>query len=442
VAALALLLGGGLLIWPAFVNGYPLVFSDTAAFLHQVAPPPSGPLVIWDKPHVYGPVLLALSWRISLWPAVLAQGLMLSWLLWLTQRSLCGTAKPLRHLLICLGAALLTTAPFTAALLMPDVFTPAVLLALLLIGFAPVLARAEAMVLGLIAAIGIAAHLSHLPLALALIGFVAMLGGLRAARRVALPLLAAVLLLLVTNYWGHGRLSLSPHGATFMLARLQDDGPAMQTLKARCPAAGWSLCDSLTRLPLDSDEFLWAPDSPLNQAPDGSPRALGGAALSPEARMIVIETVLAEPIAVAAAMLRNTLRQLGLAAAGDTLGPGYLATALRPRIAEMVRPAELAAYDRALQPRGLLPDHVAPVMWPHAPVLLAGLAILLLAGWQVRAGDSARRGLIFGLLLGVVVNAWATGALSKPHHRYEARLAWLVPVLAALAILPRRERGA
>ena len=42
-AALALAAGMLLLVWPAFLNGYPLVFSDTGAFLHQTAPPPPSP---------------------------------------------------------------------------------------------------------------------------------------------------------------------------------------------------------------------------------------------------------------------------------------------------------------------------------------------------------------------------------------------------------------
>jgi H+/gluconate symporter-like permease len=33
---------------------------------------------------------------------------------------------------------------------------------------------------------------------------------------------------------------------------------------------------------------------------------------------------------------------------------------------------------------------------------------------------------ILMLWLGVVANAFATGALSKPHHRYQARIAWLL----------------
>jgi hypothetical protein len=35
-------------------------------------------------------------------------------------------------------------------------------------------------------------------------------------------------------------------------------------------------------------------------------------------------------------------------------------------------------------------------------------------------------GFILMLWLGVAANAFATGALSKPHHRYQARIAWLL----------------
>ncbi|MGG5822631.1 hypothetical protein [Falsiroseomonas sp. HW251] len=438
---LAILAGGLLLIWPAFLNGYPLVFSDTGAFLHQVAPPPSGPLVIWDKPHVYGPLLLAFSARATLWGPALAQGLMLSWLLWLAQRALRGSAGTGAHLLVCAATALLTTAPFTAALLMPDVFAPAVLLAMLLLAFArDAMSPAEALGLFLVAAVGIAAHLSHLPMALAIVAL-ALLVTRRpaAALRAAAPLAAAIAILLGTNLWGHGRASLSPHGATFLLARLQADGPAAAVIKERCPAVGWYLCAFSDRLPMDSDEFLWAPDSPVNRAPDGSARFLGGALLSPEAGVIVAETLRTRPLEVAQAMASNALRQMGLVLAGDTLVADHLGVAVRPRIAEAFPARELAAFDAARQPRGELTGLAAPLRWPHIVMLAAGAALALLAWWRTaRQGDVRRLGLVLGMLVGVTANALATGALSKPHPRYEARILWLMPVIAGLALAPRR----
>jgi hypothetical protein len=79
----AVLGGAALLIWTAFFNGYPLLFSDSGGFLHQTL----GPLMLWDKPYIYGPFLHAFHLRISLWGPVIAQGLILSHLLWLMQRA-------------------------------------------------------------------------------------------------------------------------------------------------------------------------------------------------------------------------------------------------------------------------------------------------------------------------------------------------------------------
>lgn len=436
-AIVAVAAAAPLLVWPAFLNGYPLLFSDTGAFLHQTL----GPLVIWDKPHVYGPLLHLLHWRLSLWPPVLAQGLMLSWLLWLAQRALRGGATPGLHLAICAATALLTTAPFTAALLMPDVFAPATLLALLLLGFArDLLTWGEAWGLGLLATLGIATHLSHLPLAGAVVLIVLLLTRrLRPALRCAAPLAAAVLLLMATNLWGHGRAALSPHGATFALARLQADGAAAAVIRERCPQAGWYLCAFAERLPMDSDAFLWAPDSPVNRGPDGQSRFLGGALLSPEAGEILAETLRSRPLEVAMAMLRNTLVQLVTARAGDTLVADHLDVAVRPRIAEGFPPRELAAHDAALQPRGLLPTAAEPFLWPHAPVLVLGALVAGVAWWDAaRRRDLRRLGLVLGVLVGITANAFATGALSKPHLRYGARILWLMPVVAGLALLPRR----
>jgi hypothetical protein len=125
-----------------------------------------------------------------------------------------------------------------------------------------------------------------------------------------------------------------------------------------------------------------------------------------------------------------------MAGIGDTLHGDNLAVTVRERIAAAFPARELAAYDAALQPRGRLAAAVAA--WPHAPVLLVGAVAALLAWWgAARSRDARRLGLVVGVLVGVTANAWATGGLSKPHLRYEARILWLMPVVAALALAPR-----
>ena len=439
----SILAGAALLLWPAILNGYPLLFSDTGAFLHQTL----GPLMIWDKPWIYGPFLHLFHWQVSLWLPAAAQALVVSWLLWLTQRVVRGRATALAHLGLTAGLAALTTAPFSVALLMPDILAPVAVLCLFLLGLGwDSLGRLERAALLLIGSVAIAAHLSHLPLALAMAVMVGLLSlRVMPAMRAALPLLAAVLLLLATNGIGHGRVSLSPHGSTFLLARLIADGPAARTIAAECPARGWYLCAWAGRLPSDSDVFLWSPDSPVNRDPEGRDRFLGGALLSDEAREIVGETLRREPLVVARAMAENALRQMLLVAIGDTLVADHLAAAVAPRIAEGFPPREQAGYAAALQVQGRLAALLAPIV-PVAPAVLL-LSLLLapvgLAG-ALRGGRRRAAQLLLVVLVALAANALATGGLSKPHLRYQARIAWLLPFAVALVLLPaaRREDAA
>jgi len=432
---IAIPLGALLLAWPALLNGYPLVFIDTVSYLNHTTLPEAP----WDKTLVYGPFLHLFHWQASLWPAVAAQGLIASHLIWLAQRMARGGATPAAHLLVCAALAALSSAPWFLATLMPDALTALAPLCVLLLGFGT-LRRWEAAWTAVIGALAIASHLSHLPTALAVLLLVAAL-----ARRIApvlrasLPVALAVLLLLGANAMTFGRVALSPHGAVFLLARLQQDGPALATLRAHCPAAGWHLCGFLDRLPLDSDEFLWDGTSPLNRNADGSARGMGGVAGSAEARAILAATLRERPLEVGGAMLRNTLRQLGMARVGDTLGNAHLAASARRPIAAGFPPRELAAFDAGAQMRGELPARAAPFLRAHGAALLLALAAALVLLWRTaRERDLPRAALLAGALVALPANAFATGALSKPHERYQARIAWLLPLGVVLCALPRR----
>ena len=430
----AVLTGALLLIWPAFFNGYPLLFSDSGGFLHQTL----GPLMLWDKPYVYGPFLHAFHWRISLWGPVVAQGLILSHVLWLTQRVMRGDAQPLWHIGLCTFAALATAAPFSAVPLMPDIFAPIVVLGLFLLGFGgAALTRLERGYLVALVALGIAAHLAHLPLALGLCGVAVLLRLWRMPVRLlamVLPVMISIAALLATNAIGHGRVALSPYGSVFMLARLQEDGPAAALLKARCPDAGWYLCAFTDRLPMPANDFLWAPDSPVNRDAAGAPRFLGGAMLAPEAGQIVAETLRADPLGVARAMAANMVAQLASFGIGDTLDNAHFAVAVRPRIEQGFSARELAAFDQARQAQGLLKDAVMPLNPFHLLVVLLALPLLL---WNVWRGQGLALALALLVLAAVLGNALICGGLSAPHPRYGARIMWLLPV-AALLCLPRR----
>lgn len=401
-----------LLAWPALVNGYPILFSDTHAFLVQAGQP----RMVWDKPWAYGPFLLALHGDTTLWLPLAGQVLILSHLLWLLAARR-GVASPGRHLLLGVLLAVGSAVPWVASLLMPDMFAPVVVIGLSLLARPGGLGRWRRGWLTGLTAAAIAFHLAHLVIAAACLP----LAG-RGWRRAALPLGLALGWLAATNVVGFHRLAISPFGAVMALARLTADGAVAPVLARACPAAGWRLCDWRDRLPEDSDAFLWAGDGPVWSDPGG---AMG---FAPEAAAIVTATLLQEPGRVLRAAAANTVRQLGRIALGDTLGPDWLAQSVAGSLAAWFPPEEGARFRAGRQMAGTLrPIGAALTPW-HAALLALGT----LATAACLFGRE--RWLAAMVLAGLAANAFATGALSGPHDRYQARIAWLVllpPLLAA-----------
>ncbi len=242
-------------------------------------------------------------------------------------------------------------------------------------------------------------------------------------------------MLLLTNAVGNWTIGISPYGSVFMLARLVADGPGREVVDARCPAAGWHLCGWKGRLSADSDAFLWAPDSPV-----WDNDRYGPIEFAPEAARVVREIVLTHPAEVAEAMALNTARQLPRIDLGDALGPDYLDLTVLPRLQRYFPAAEVARYRAALQQNGRLRAVAAPLLWPQRIALLLGLAGTLwtLARWRRDPSLAALALLVLG---GLLANAFATGALSGPHDRYRARIAWLLLVPPLLGLLPLRQRA-
>jgi len=431
VSALFAVCGGAVaLVWPALLNGYPLVFSDTGALLEMGLEPDMG----WDKPWIYGPFLAALCWRTTLWLPLAAQGLLMSWVLWLSLRAVGGVAAGW-HLAVCGLIAIGSAAPWFVSLLMPDMFAAVSVLCLFILAFGRErLCRSEVAGVVLLGSIAVAAHLAHLVVAAACIVVIALVRR-RLEWRPAAPLAIALGMLLLTNAVGNGVLGVSPYGSVFALARLVGDGPGRAYLDRACPDPGLRLCAWRGRLSADSDEFLWHPQGPVWADEFGPTR------LAPEAARLVPAIIMAYPLEVLRAAAANTLRQLGMVRVGDALVADHLDIAVLARLRPYFPEAEIARYQAARQPRGLMRDAAAPFQGLYAALLLAGAAgsaAVMLRCWR---SERALAGLAAVTLAALLANAFATGALSGPHDRYQARIAWLV-MLPPLFYAARAETSA
>ena len=427
-----------LMLWPALLNGYPLVFADTGTYLSQAIDHSLG----WDRPVFYSFFLLSLHMQLTTWPVIVAQALLAAWLLHLLRR--CLLPRTSRWWLVPVVAVLCVASPLPwfVSQLMPDVFTGLLVIALvLLIALPSRLSKRERVFLTGFGAFAVAVHTSHLPLAVGLtlvlvplrrwLGADAPLGRAALARVLAVPALAACALVGV-NLVGHGRAAIAPFGNVFLLARVLYDGPGFDALEKNCPAAGWRLCAYAGQFPGDSDRFLWSAGSPLQ-------RAGGARAISAEAGAIVAAALRDEPAREARAFAGNFLAQLTRFATGDGLDP-WQAT-VRPVIARAFPPRELLAYDAARQTQGgfVIPAGLQAV---HRIAALVGI-VALCALPIVRRRDPVAL-IAVAILLALLGNAAITGGLSAPHDRYQARLIWLavcLPVMAGPALLRQRLGG-
>ena len=427
---LPFLISAALLAWPALLNGYPLVFDDTGTYLSQAVHGYLG----WDRPIFYSAFLLPLHMTVTTWPVVAAQSLLAVHTLYLFVRALLP-ARTLWWLVPTSGAIAAATAlPWFAAELMPDVFTPLLVLALAMLVLLPErLSRREQVWLIGFAAFMIAAQQSNVPLSLGLLlmlllfrrwlGAVSRLGARGVMRTLAPPVLALVALVAM-NVAAFRRVSPSPFGNVFLLARVIYDGPGMRVLRQDCPAAGWRLCPDLPEFPATSDAFLWSPASPVV-------RAGGHKAVSADANAIIIAALRAEPGAELKAWLRNGWTQLTEFSTGDGLHPCIVTVA--PWIARDFPRFEQAAYAASRQSRGVL-----WVPWGlrrlHRLVAIAGVAGcggVLLAGLRRR---HVAAGFAAAVLLAIAGNALIAGGLSTPHDRYGSRVMLLAPIVAAVGI--------
>jgi hypothetical protein len=426
-----------LFCWPAFYNGFPLVYGDTASYLDTIDPRKT----MWARQIFYTAFLRLLHWHISLWPAVLVQSLITSHLLYLTLRVLCPALRLTTYLLVAALLTLATSLPWHTSALLPDFFTPIVVLGFFLLAFRrPQMSNIEIAYVAALTTLAIICHLSHVPLA---IGLIAVIVFIRLALRwhernraataalLIVPVLFAVSLQVGINYVVHRSFSLSPASSIWLLARFIGDGPARAYLREECPQRQFILCAYLDKLPADSDEFLWGDNSynPVFR------QAGGYAALHDEAREIVRGTLATYPGWILRAFVENTAREFVDVGTGGWINfpPEMLGRPITKYI-EYQFPDAYPDYLNSLQVRGRIPTG-ALATGHRLVVIAAALACCAFLVIAVRRRQRIYVTLCALLLAALLGNAMVTGGISAVHDRYQTRVAWLIVLAAAVGAL-------
>ena len=476
IRALAVLLAAGALCWAALVNGQPFFHPDTVGYVRGadvaaakllgprfttpwVAPPPglvkpaapsaaAGPSsndqeVIGGRSIYYG-ALVSLGGRAGgFWLTVFVQSLAVALLVEILLRA-AGVAGLGAYAAVMALLAAATSAPLFAAFLMPDVWAGAAIAAAAALFALPHrLARMEAAALVAICAFAAMAHASVAPVTggLLLMGLAAWLWRRRArpapwlgTAGCAAALAAAWIGGAAFNFAVAHTAGKPPVTPPFLTARVVADGPGTRFVRERCAGQPFMVCRFAGRLPLDVDHFLWGQtikDGVFLPASAAERRALGD-----EQTRFALAAVRAYPTQQAAASLRNAALQTVTTELSDF---GYKPS-VRAGLENELPPAVAARFRSTLAYREALP---LGLLWGlQTAVALAALAAI---GWTaarrpmgVRSEAEGAVLLFAGLvILGVLGNGVVCGVLSTLYGRYQARVAWTLPLAAALLLLTR-----
>ena len=151
-----------------------------------------------------------------------------------------------------------TSLPWYAGQLMPDIFTPLMILALSLLLLVPdILSRSSQLILAALISISAAFHQANFVVALWAVPAIVLcaLLGWRPSKLFVNSLLASTIALAVgiaalftVNVFG-GRWALSSSGgSTIFMARLLDDGTAVKYLEQTCPERHFAVCAYLDEI--------------------------------------------------------------------------------------------------------------------------------------------------------------------------------------------------
>jgi hypothetical protein len=422
------------LMLAAAVNGFPIIFYDTGAYVLQGFER----VFIAERSPVYSLFLRYAGGPQSLWYVALVQCAVVSFAIVEFARALRPRMSLWVLLLIGLVLTLVTGLPWYAAQIEPDCFVAVAPIAIYLLAFHK-LGFVRNSLLVLCAVLAAASHSSHLGLAAGLAVVLVLLKGASFVwrdlprPRILLPaaiVAAALALVIGCNYVFTKQIFFSRSGSTFLAARMMQDGLIKPVLDADCPTHAYKLCPYKNDLPTRADAYLWEePISPFFRL-GGFPK------MGPESARLVHESLARYPFTNAFWVVLDTAGQFVAFPTGDGIVPQEWV--LTPEFRRTI-PKQMDGYSHAYQQRGDL--WFLPLNLLHVPVALASVWLLWwLLRRAVHEGNWRQATLPAFVLLALLGNAFICGVFSGPHFRYQSRMMWW-PALAVVLIAGPRIPG-
>ena len=469
------------LCWPALINGSGFYFPDTTAYIRSAdaaVAQLTGQTSIWSDrldlykpgqsstsvaelqpsagesdgtglvtPKTTHPVLLGRSiyYGLAIYPFVVSMGdigvvlfhaMLVVVSFYLAFVGLGGLRKAAKAWLF--GSVILLSAvtpvAYGTSLLMPDILSgcASILGIVAIVGWRRLLTT-ERIGLACILVFSALSHSSHILL------LVLLLAAIWPASRffVGAYKPAAVLLLfaILAGFAGDALFSAAisqqlgdrPIRPPFLTARLIDAGPGLTMLDSQCGLQKFEACRFRERMPSDSDTFLWSTDKRAGVFAAESHAVQRR--LSMEDSAFAVASLRHDPIGTVTVTAFASLRQLTMVKMDIFNAP--LGDAGTDAIAGLPRSVRAQIRDSRYVKRSMPVAMVETLSL--ISVVIAAFYLMIIAIQGCLKVDKVERNFVLAAVLALLLiigNATITGALSKPHNRYNIRIVWIVPLFA------------
>lgn len=417
---------------PAFYNGFPIFFPDTASYIDAGFTNH----VQRSRPWLYSGFIRHISMWESLWFVIIAQGMISSVVIYLMFKAFYkGNNKVFIFILYVLLTGMTTALSFHVSRLMPDIFTPLVILTFVWLLLAKDVTKKEQAFMAIIFIVSSAMHNAHIIMNLGLViclflgGFLKSIRSLYTSLGLTAKRMGVIVLLIISthlfictlHYSKDGNFEATKGGAIFLFARLCDLGIAQSYLEENCEAMKYPICDQAGSL-FYSGGFLWESHSVFNKS--------GGWTKENEAfyKRLTLD-ILTTPKYFKAYVIRCIESMFE-----QFFQCGY--SPVEPHIkwvtgsVKHYYPMYILSADGSKQVKNTYNQYHIDVNNTIQNVVL-GLSLLLLffLFWDPNYAKE-QKVLTILILLGMLINAFISGATSGIFDRYQSRVVWLVTLPA------------
>lgn len=448
-----IIIGTIILSMISLINGYPLVYSDTGSYIFngwQYTVP-------IDRPIAYG-LFCRLFGPFSLWTVIMVQNFLTSFLIYEVFKFFFTELekRDLKFYLTMFFLNILTGIGWYSNQLMPDFFTPVLIISIFIMLFGSKLKIPKLIFLSILIIFSSISHFSHLLIATFLsiilavgIHIVFRKKFLKYEPRVSIKRTLLVVVISCTgwialpsvNYIVSGEFYTSKTSHAFFMASMAEKGILRSFLKENCNKPQYSdckLCAYKNKIPKEVALFLWADgdSSVFNRT--------GGFQTSKKEYDRIIKATLTNPkyfskhvymflMFGVVQLFDNEIGQ-GLYAYNENSAPYYAIVDKYPQEYNMY----MNSKQNKLNGYGL---HLPLINDLQLFLLLISFLMIIYIYFSPGRNSFNRTTVLFLniLILGIVINSFITAGLSSPYGRYQARVVWLLELGLMVFTLKNRD---